>query len=218
MSHDPTADDVIRFTREFWDDRYRSVDHLWSEKPNPRLVEHAADLAPGDALDVGSGEGADAIWLAARGWRVLGVDVSTVALDRAAEHAARSGQAVVDRITWQQADLLSWDPGPGQFDLVSAQFMHLPRLALASLHRRLAAAVRAGGTLLVVGHHPSDRQTSARRPDHPELLFTAEDVAADLDPDTWQVILAAAPEREATDPDGVPVTVRDAVLHAVRRH
>jgi SAM-dependent methyltransferase len=217
MSQEHIPDMAAMYTQEFWDARYRSADMVWSGNPNLRLAEQVADLVPGTALDVGSGEGADAIWLASRGWRVTGIDVSTVALDRAAGRAASAGAEVADRITWQQADILSWDPAPLQFDLVSAQFMHLPRLWLESLHRRLAAAVRPGGMLLIVGHHPSDLHTSAGRPDHPDLFFTAEQVAATLAPDDWRVILAAAPERQAPDPDGRPVTIRDAVLHAIRR-
>ena len=201
---------------QFWNERYRSADRIWSGNPNPRLVEWAADLTPGAALDAGSGEGADAIWLAARGWRVTAVDVSSVALDRAAERAAAAGAEITERITWRPTDARSWDPAPARFDLVSAQFLHLPRADLEALHRRLAAAVRTGGTLLIVGHHPSDLDTTVGRPNLPDLMFTAEQVAAVLEPDEWQVV-TSAPERETTDPDGRPVTIRDAVLRAVRR-
>ena len=69
-------DTAVMFTQEFWDARYRSTDQVWSGKPNPHLVEHVSTLSPGAALDVGSGEGADALWLASRGWQVTGVDVS----------------------------------------------------------------------------------------------------------------------------------------------
>jgi thioredoxin reductase/SAM-dependent methyltransferase len=208
---------VTLFTEEFWDERYRSAGRIWSGGANPHLVTTAIDLAPATALDVGSGEGADAIWLASRGWRVTGIDVSGVALGRAAERAAEAGAEVADRISWQRADVLSWDPAPQRFDLVSAQFMHLPRPALQALHRRLAAAVRPGGTLLIVGHHPSDLETSMGRPHLPELMFTADQIAASLDPGHWQVIDVAAPERQAVDPDGRSITIRDAVLRAVRR-
>ena len=217
MSHDHTSDVTALFTPEFWDERYRSADTIWSGNPNPRLVEHVADLPPGTALDVGSGEGADAIWLAARGWHVTGIDVSPVALDRAAKRAAEVGTDVAARITWQQADILSWAPAQREFDLVSAQFMHLPSAARESLHRRLAAAVRPGGTLLIVGHHPSDLETTIGRWDLPDLFFTADEIAAILDPSDWEITVAGAPERQATDPDGRPVTVRDAVLRAQRR-
>jgi len=219
MSHSPGQPPATAelYTQEFWDARYLSSDTIWSGNPNPHLVAQVADLSPGTALDVGCGEGADAIWLAARGWQVTAIDVSTVALDRAVERALSAGKLVSDRITWQQADILSWDPAPQQFDLVSEQFMHLPQQARDALNRRLAGAVRPGGALLIVGHHQSDLDTSMGRPNLPDLFYTADEVAAILDPDNWQVVVAAAPERQTLDPHGQPVTIRDAVMHAVRR-
>jgi SAM-dependent methyltransferase len=217
MSHDHSLDITKLFTQDFWDARYRSADRIWSGNPNPHLVEKVADLVPGTALDVGCGEGADAIWLAARGWHVTGIDVSVVALERAAQRAADAGQEVAERITWQQADILSWEPAPMRFDLVSAQFMHLPSVARESQYHRLAGAVRPGGMLLIVGHHPSDLETSVGRPNLPDLFLTAEQIVTTLEPDDWQIIVAAAPERQTRDPEGRPVTIRDAVLCAIRR-
>jgi SAM-dependent methyltransferase len=208
--------DMAMFSQAAWDERYGSSDRIWSGNPNPRLVAAATGLTPGAALDVGCGEGADAIWLASQGWRVTGLDISTVALDRAASQAAIAGPEIADRLTWQQADLLSWVPPSRQFDLVSAQFMQLPEPERASLHRRLAEAVRPGGVLLIVGHHPSDLDSGIGRPHHPELMFTAEQVAATLDPSEWSITQATAPEREVLNPDGDLVTIRDAVLQAAR--
>ena len=130
MSHVHTrhsgSDNLDLFTQEFWDARYRSADRIWSGSPNPHLVAHVATLFPRTALDVGCGEGADTIWLASLGWHVTAIDVSTVALDRAAEQAAAAGRRVADRITWQHADVLSWDfmKPRRQFDLVGA--IHAP--------------------------------------------------------------------------------------------
>ena len=138
----------------FWDERYRTRPSLWSGQPNLRLTEETVDLAPGAALDVGCGEGADSIWLASRAWYVTGIDLSTVALGRAAANAALAGVEIAERITWQHADLTSWVPGAGVYDLVSAQYMHLPAALRDPVFRRLATAVAPGGTLLVVGHHP----------------------------------------------------------------
>ncbi|MBB5868929.1 SAM-dependent methyltransferase [Allocatelliglobosispora scoriae] len=210
-------DEQIVYTQEFWDERYRSADRIWSGNPNPHLVTTVTGLTPGTALDVGCGEGADAIWLAAAGWQVTAFDVSAVALERAARQAVEAGTETADRITWQRTDLLTWEPGEEQYDLVSAQFIHLPQAELAKLHRQLAAAVRPGGTLLIVGHHPSDLETSMGRPRLPELMFTAEDAAVRLDQDEWKVVAADSRSRETVDPDGQPVTISDAVLHAVRR-
>ena len=208
-------DDRNHFTQEFWDERYSSADRLWSGQPNPQLVAQVSDLPPGDALDAGCGEGADAIWLASRGWTVTGVDVSAVALDRAAAHAAAEG--VAGRIGWQREDLLTWDPGPERFDLVTAQFMHLPSPELESLHGRLAAAVRPGGTLLIVAHHPDDLHVNVGRTGHLALFPSAEQLAALLDPGSWKILVASAIGLPATDLDGHPVTVKDTVLRAARR-
>lgn len=204
------------FSQEFWDERY-SGEPVWSGHPNPLLVRYASDLDPGTALDVGSGEGADVIWLATRGWTVTGADISPVALRRAAGLAGRSGHDIAARISWQQADLLGWQPPERHFDLVSAQFIHLPRPEREAFHRRLAAAVRPGGTLLVIGHHPADMDTAAaHRPQLPGMYPTGEEMAAVLDPSRW-AIETGDPQRQATFPDGETCTIRDAVLRAVRR-
>jgi SAM-dependent methyltransferase len=205
------------FDQAFWDERYRSQSSLWSGKPNVHLVGEAAELSPGTALDVGCGEGADAIWLAGRGWQVTGVDVSTVALQRAAGHAAQAGDGIAGRIDWMHADLLRWDPGTARYDLVSAQYLHLPDPLRADLFRRLAASVTPGGTLLIVGHHPSDLHTTMPRPPLPERFFTGEDIVALLDPHAWEVVTDTAAPRQATDPDGHSVTIHDTVLRARHR-
>lgn len=204
------------FGESFWDERYRQQGPVWSGRPNPQLVAEASGLRPGPALDVGSGEGADAIWLAGRGWEVTAVDISSVALARAAGHAAGDPESA-QHISWAHHDLTDWVPPAGAFDLVSAQFMHLPGGARTALYRRLAAAVAPGGTLLIVGHHPSDLATGARRPSLPDLLFTAEEIAAALDPAQWEFVVSEARPRPAEDPAGNPITVKDAVLRAQRR-
>jgi 2-polyprenyl-3-methyl-5-hydroxy-6-metoxy-1,4-benzoquinol methylase len=208
--------DMAMFSQATWDDRYGSSGRIWSGNPNPLLVAAATELTPGAALDVGCGEGADAIWLASQGWHVTGIDISAVALNRAAGQAAIAGPEIADRITWQQADLFNWVPPAAQFDLVSAQFMQLPAAERASFHRRLAEAVRPGGVLLIVRHHPSDLDSGIGRPHHPELMFTAEQVASTLDPAEWSITVAGARQREATTPDGVLVTISDALLQATR--
>jgi hypothetical protein len=113
--------------------------------------------------------------------------------------------------------MLTWSPPVAQFDLVSAQFIHLPTAERLSLHARLAAGVRPGGALLIVGHHPSDMETKIRRPNLPDFFATAEQVAKTLDPADWDIVFAGAPARQFVDPNGEAITIRDAVLHARRR-
>lgn len=202
------------FSQAAWEERYRShPSAIWSGRPNAVLVAETADLTPGHALDVGCGEGADALWLAERGWQVTGVDISTVALARAEAEAASRG---VD-IDWVQADLLVDPPSADAFDLVTAHFMHLPPAERESLYARLAAAVAPGGTLLLVAHHPSDMHTTMGRPALHGMFFTAEQLAAHLQAELWDILLTEARPRTAIDPQGKTITIRDTVLRAQRK-
>jgi SAM-dependent methyltransferase len=188
---------------QFWDARYSQTDRVWSGEPNTVLVREAAKLTPGRALDLGSGEGADAIWLARQGWRVTAVDISQVALDRAEKHAVAAG---VERlIEWQRCDLAVSFP-MGTFDLVSAQFLQseidLPREAIL---RAAAAAVAPGGVLLIVGHAGLP---SWMNPDPDlHLPIPAEVLAAlHLPAEQWELLLSEEYEQSLMAPDGRPAT------------
>ena len=203
------------FDEDYWEERYRTAAAVWSGEPNRQLVAEAADLPPGTALDAGSGEGGDAVWLAGRGWRVTAVDFAATALERGARAAADAG--VGDRIQWVKADLLSWTP-PERYDLVSAQFFHLAPPERDVVFGRLAGAVAPGGRLLLVGHDVSDLETGAHRPHAPERFFVAAEVAASLDAGEWEVVTAATRRRPALDHEAEHgVTVADTVLVARRR-
>ena len=223
MSHhehpDHTRDEAALFTQEFWDERYAGSTRVWSGQPNQRLVEQVSALAPGRALDIGCGEGADVVWLAKQGWEVTGVDVSQVALDRAAQHAADEG--VADRTEWLRADLVGGGtevaPLPGDMDLVTSHYMHAPQDVFEATYAAMAAAVRPGGTLLVVGHHPDDAHTGLRNERLTHLLFSQQRVVEGLDPADWDVQVAEAQQRDASGHDGEPVAVTDTVVRAVRR-
>lgn len=207
-----------KFDKDYWDERYRSAQHhhLWSGNPNPNLVAEAEELTPGAALDAGAGEGADAIWLARRGWRVTAVDISDVALERAVAHAAEAGQDIAERIEWVREDMGLWQPPERSYDLVTSQYMHMPPDSRRIVYARLAAAVAVGGMLLIVGHHPSDMETSMPRPQQPELFFTGDDLAAELGDEGWEVVTNVAAPRKATDPEGRTVTIHDSVFRARR--
>ncbi|AZG47294.1 class I SAM-dependent methyltransferase [Gordonia insulae] len=186
-----------------WDERYRSADRLWTADVNPALVAEAADLTPGTALDVGSGEGADARWLADQGWQVTAVDISQVAIDRARETDTR------EAISWLRADL-SEDEVPGRdFGLVSLQYFPIARSDDATLHRILDS-VGPGGHLLVVSHEAEGIRAHGRNPDD---YFQPGDVVAVLD-DSWTVITDETRERGVAAGGGAHT--HDVVVHAQR--
>ncbi len=202
------------FESPAWDERYAATDRIWSGRVNPVLAAEAASLTPGRALDVGSGEGGDAIWLARQGWEVVGLEFSRVARERAALHAERAG--VADRTAWRDADVRAWESGAERWDLVTSHFFHQPDQRLPDVVRRLADAVAPGGTLLVVGHHPADLATGARHGD-PTWLFTAEDLVPALDLDVFALEAVDARTRTGPHPDGGTAVWTDAVLRARRR-
>jgi 2-polyprenyl-3-methyl-5-hydroxy-6-metoxy-1,4-benzoquinol methylase len=208
-------DDAAMFTQEFWDERYAGSTRVWSGKPNQRLVEQVTGLEPGTALDVGCGEGADVVWLAQQGWLATGVDVSQVAVDRAARHAEESGVGATT--SFARVDVVGGAALPGSYDLVLAAFLHPPLPTFASTFTTVMAAVRPGGRLLVVAHHPADAGTGLRNPALAHLLFTPEQVVALLGPDEWEVEVSGTPQREVTTADGAQVMVTDTVVRALRR-
>jgi SAM-dependent methyltransferase len=201
--------------RESYDELYRATPAKWSGRPNRQLVTEAGDLPPGTALDAGCGEGGDALWLAERGWRVTAVDFSPVALERAAARAAERGLA--DRIGWRREDLDVWTPPERSFDLVTAHYLHATWTDRSQMFMRLAAAVAPGGTLLVVGHQHGGEWGHGQHHAHdPGALYTAEDVAAVLDPAEWSDVAIETRDRdpEAAGRTGNPVP--DTVLVARR--
>jgi 2-polyprenyl-3-methyl-5-hydroxy-6-metoxy-1,4-benzoquinol methylase len=200
------------FEQPAWDERYAGDGRVWSGRPNAVLAADAADLTPGRALDLGCGEGGDAIWLAERGWQVTAADFSEAGLARAAAHAQERG--VADRIEWRHADLRTWTPAGERWDLVTSHFLHLLDEGMVNATRQMAAAVAPGGTLLVVGHHQDDAHTGLRW-SAPGVLFTGEDLRPALDPDQFEI---AVEERERSETrDGQTHAVKDAILRAVRR-
>ena len=193
----------------FWDERYAGTDLIWTAKPNQFLVAEVADLPPGSALDLGCGEGRNAVWLAEHGWAVTGVDFSAVALDKA-KHLAESRDVNVD---WVLADVVEYVPAPKYFDLVIVVYLHLPPEQRQVAFSRAAAAVAVGGTLLVVGHDRTNPTAGWGGPADPAVLYGPEDVVADLE--GLEVLRAERVERQVATDEG-PRTAIDVLVRAQR--
>lgn len=212
--NDRTRDrDARSQAEQFWEGQYQKGPRPWTGRPNAILSQWVEGLTPGSALDLGCSEGNSAVWLARRGWRVTGVDVSATALSRAATHAAEAG--VADRTAFEQHDLGQTFP-EGEFDLVYALYLQSPvTFPQGQVLRAAAAAVTPGGLLLVV-EHASVAPWSWAAPD--TIFPPPEQVqdALELPTGQWRTEFVGAPERQLTGPGGQVATVTDNVL-AVRR-
>jgi SAM-dependent methyltransferase len=196
-----------------WDARYSEQDGaIWSGRPNGRLVAEVGALTPGRALDIGCGEGADAIWLAQRGWTVTAIDISDVAVSRARAAAQRNGAAV----EWVCGDALQVPFSACSFDLVSMQYPALPKAAGEAALRTLLDTVRPGGLLLAVYHdlHDDHREHMKARGIDPADYVGADDLVRLLG-DEFTVELHAV-EPRIDPPPGTP-HIADIILRAGRR-
>jgi SAM-dependent methyltransferase len=199
----------------FWDEIHGRRDPSRPGRPHNHLADLLGKTHPGRALELGSGDGADAIWLAEHGWTVTAVDVSPVVLGIAAGHAEEAG--VADRVAWTAADLDVWE-ADGTFDLVCSFFLHAPfGLDRSAALARAASRVRPGGSLLIVGH--LTLPPWAWDPEDTSGLPSASELAAELtlDPAAWELLVVEDRPRDVQGVDGRQAQVVDAVLHARRR-
>ncbi|MEV5710412.1 methyltransferase domain-containing protein [Actinoallomurus sp. NPDC052274] len=194
----------------FWEEMYRSRDQVFSGAPNGVLVTEVTGLPPGQALDVGCGEGADAVWLARQGWQVTAVDVSRTALERAAAAATD----VAGRVAWACADVTVTPPPAGAFDLVSAQYVPLRHQPDHTALHGLLKAVAPGGTLLFVGHDLAGLSPQQGHGFDPGDYYQPGDIAGLLGGD-WVVVINESRPRTVPAPAGTHHT-HDTVLRARR--
>ncbi|MCD2262978.1 FAD-dependent oxidoreductase [Dietzia aurantiaca] len=219
---------------EHWESRYAGGEVRWSGDVNASTAAVVSTLEAGDVLELGCGEGGDAVWLAEQGWRVTAVDISPTATARGAEAAAARG--VSADIDWVAHDLSTWDTDQN-FDLVTASFFHSEvELQRIEILRRAAGYLRPGGLLLLVTHvfeseddiPPWGRDASRERADavghgHGHAVHTMPTPAEELeelalDPALWDVITQEIRPREVTSPDGTQTaTIKDGVLLLRRR-
>jgi ubiquinone/menaquinone biosynthesis C-methylase UbiE len=196
---DPTA----------WDERYASKDYLWTVEPNRFVQQHVAQLTPGTAIDLATGEGRNAVWLAGQGWQVTAVDFSPVGLDKARRLAADHD---VD-VEWVEADVTAYQPS-ATFDLVLVAYLQLSTPQRVEVLRRAAGWVASGGTMLVVAHDRSNVTEGHGGPPSPEVCYDVDETVAALEGLTPSV--AEVARRPVQTDEGERVAL-DTVVVATRR-
>lgn len=210
------------FDKDYWETHWlpgtSAADAMAMQPPNPHLVREIAGLSPGTAIDAGCGAGTEAIWLAAQGWQVTGVDISGEALALA---ASRDETRSVD---WVEADLSAWEPGTA-YDLVTTHYAH-PSMPQLDFFEHVARWVAPGGTLLIVGHlHDDDDHQHGHGHGHGrdeeeppvETQVRAADISARLGAATWTIETATEQHRRVALPVGRERSLHDVVVRATRR-
>ena len=194
-----------------WDERYSAPDLAWGTEPNRRLVAEVGSLPPGRALDLGAGEGRNAIWLASLGWTVTAVDFSRAGLERASA-MADDAEVAVELVL---ADATEYAPQPSGYDLVILMYLQLPHPPLGDVVARAASAVAPGGTFLLIAHDADNLARGFGGPKDPAMLTRVTDVTAALG--DLVVDHAGQVDRVVTVPDGDRVAI-DALVRAHRLH
>jgi 2-polyprenyl-3-methyl-5-hydroxy-6-metoxy-1,4-benzoquinol methylase len=193
--------------REDWDERYAQPGLVWSAEPNRFLVAEVAGLQPGRALDLACGEGRNSVWLAERGWKVTAVDFSEVAIGKARERAAREGQEV----ELVCADLVEYEPPAEAYDLVLLLYLHVPAAERRTILSHAAAALRPGGTFLLLGHDLTNQADGVGGPRDTSILYTPADIVVEL-----PELRIEKAERVLRDVEGEDRPAIDALVRAHR--
>lgn len=162
--------------RDLWNERYNQKGSVWGAAPNQFVADRLADLEPSRILDLGCGQGRNAIWLAARGHTVTAVDVSDVAIEQATELAADAGVSV----EFVAADLAAWEPRAAAFDLVLLAYIQAPEATRRVLHRKAAEALAPGGVVFIIAHHKENLERGIGGPPSAEVLFDEDEIAGDF--------------------------------------
>jgi SAM-dependent methyltransferase len=198
--------------REDWNQRYAAEELIWTAKANRFLMEETAHLAPGSALDIATGEGRNAVWLAEQGWIVRAVDFSDVAIAKARRLAL--ARKVHEAIDFREADLRTYESEFHRFDLVAMIYLQIPQVELLPILLRAARSVAPGGTFLLVGHDSENLLHGFGGPQRADMLYTAEQVVAALGSELV-IEKAGRVERPVETPDGIRVAL-DCLVRAKR--
>ncbi len=192
-----------------WDQRYATRDYVWTDSVNGFVEQHLSPLPAGTAVDLGGGEGRNAVWLARRGWTVTAVDFSAIAADKGRRLAEDHG-VDVDFVT---ADALVWEPVT-PVDLVVLSYLQLPGPQRRKVLQRAASWVAPGGSLLVVAHDAANVEHGHGGPPSAEVCYDLDETLAALSPLTIDVGEVA--RRTVPLDDGTSATALDTVVLAHR--
>jgi len=192
-----------------WDERYADEEYVYGTEPNDFLKEHVERLPGGKVLSLCEGEGRNAVFLASKGYKVTGVDSSSVGLAKAQRLADKQGVHIVTRL----ADMGDFHIEPESWEGVVSIFCHIPADMRAELHRQIVAGLKPGGVLILEAYTPAQIALGTGGPKMPELTMTADQLRQELDGLEFEII----EELERDVVEGKFHSGRGAVVQVVAR-
>jgi len=176
-----------------WDQRYSAAGFSYGSQPNDFLPTHVGAIPPGPVLDLGCGEGRNAVFLAERGYAVTAVDQSAAGLRKAERLAADRGV----NITTVQSDLGEFVIRPGHWAGFVSIFCHLPKALRLSLYPSVVRGLRAGGVLLMEAYTPAQVGRGTGGPSDPDRMMTLDRLRDEFAGLEW--VVAEEKEREVRE-------------------
>ncbi len=171
-----TGTEDYHHKQERWDHRYGTEGFVFGVEPNQFVAAHLSGLPPGRVLDLGSGQGRNAVWLAMQGHRVTAIDLSPVATEQAIQLAADAGV----ECEFIAGNLAEWEPEPAAYDLVLLSYLQLPEPMRRAVHAKAVTALKPGGRLFLIAHHLDNIEHGVGGPPYPEVNYTEEQLAEDF--------------------------------------
>ncbi|MFW7381533.1 MAG: class I SAM-dependent methyltransferase [Oligoflexus sp.] len=159
-------------SHDFWNERYRQAEHLYSDQANEFLKDFFTKQGQkGEVLVPGDGDGRNGLWLARQGFSVSAVDYSEVAVAKGMQRAQREGLAYHS----QAQSVENWQPEENRYDYAALIFLHLPKDLMQQTLDKILVALRPGASLIIEVFSQDQLQRSSGGPKDLGLLYQTLD-------------------------------------------
>jgi SAM-dependent methyltransferase len=163
-------------TRDFWNEKFATIDYAYGTEPNDFLVSAVTNLKRGETLSLAEGEGRNAVWLAQQGFTVSAIEQSEKGVAKTLRLALQRGVIVIA----ERGELETFHIQPNSWDLVVSIYAHTPQELRRKLHRQVVAGLKPGGVFVLEAYTPAQIANNTGGPKDASLMPTAELLRSEL--------------------------------------